>query len=102
VNCLRPFATPEQCKASRVTIEEAADDEGRAIDPEHFGVMVLYTHDDVPDAFAQAIRTRNPDAEIDDLVAHGVLVLKLYFVYRPTWNTTLLHLVSSNTTNDYR
>ncbi len=33
--------------------------------------MVLYTHDEIPDAFAQAIRTRNPDAEIDDLVAHG-------------------------------
>jgi probable F420-dependent oxidoreductase len=68
---LASFATPEQCKASRVTIEDAADAEGREIDPEHFGVMVLYTHDDIPDAFAQLIRARNPDAELDDLVAHG-------------------------------
>ncbi len=68
---LARFSTPEQCKAARVAIDDAADHEGRTIDPEHFGAMVLYTHDDVPDAFAQAIRTRNPDADVDDLVARG-------------------------------
>jgi probable F420-dependent oxidoreductase len=68
---LASFSTPDQCKAGRVTIEDAADAEGREIDPEHFGVMVLYTHDAIPEPFAQAIRTRNPDAEIDDLVARG-------------------------------
>jgi probable F420-dependent oxidoreductase len=68
---LASFATPEQCKAARVTIEDAADAAGRAIDPEHYGVMVLYTHGELPDAFAQAIKTRNPDVEIDDLVARG-------------------------------
>jgi probable F420-dependent oxidoreductase len=68
---LASFSTPDQCKAGRVAIEDAADSEGRAIDPEHYGVMVLYTHDAIPDAFAQAIRTRNPDVEIDELVAQG-------------------------------
>jgi probable F420-dependent oxidoreductase len=68
---LASFATPEQCKAARVTIEEAADAAERAIDPEHFGVMALYTHGALPEAFAEAIRTRNPDVEIDDLVARG-------------------------------
>jgi probable F420-dependent oxidoreductase len=68
---LASFSTPEQCKAARVTIEDTAEAESREIDPEHFGVMVLYTHDAIPEAFAQAIRTRNPDAEIDDLVARG-------------------------------
>ena len=68
---LASFTTPEQCKAARVTVEEAADAAGREIDPEHFGVMALYTHDAIPDAFAQAIKTRNPDVEIDDLVARG-------------------------------
>jgi probable F420-dependent oxidoreductase len=68
---LASFATPEQCKAGRVAIEEAADAAGREIDPEHFGVMALYTHDPIPDAFAQAIKSRNPDVEIDDLVARG-------------------------------
>jgi probable F420-dependent oxidoreductase len=68
---LASFTTPEQCKAGRVAIEDAADAEGREIDPEHFGAMVLYTHDAIPDGFAQAIRTRNPDVDVDDLVARG-------------------------------
>jgi hypothetical protein len=41
------------------------------IDPEHFGVMALYTHGALPDAFVQAIKTRNPEVEVDDLVARG-------------------------------
>jgi probable F420-dependent oxidoreductase len=68
---LASFSTPEQCKEGRTLIEDAADAAGRAIDPEHFGAMVLYTHTAVPDAFAQAIRTRNPDVDVHDLVAHG-------------------------------
>ncbi len=42
---------------------------GREIDPEHYGVMALYTHDKIPEGFAQAIAARNPDVDIDDLVA---------------------------------
>ena len=68
---LASFSTPEQCKAGRVMIEDTADHEARTIDPEHFGAMVLYTHDAVPDAFAGIIRTRNPDANVDDVVARG-------------------------------
>lgn len=67
---LASFTTPEQCKAARVTVEVAADAAGREIDPEHFGVMALYSPSgEVPDAFAQAIKSRNPDVEIADLVA---------------------------------
>ena len=66
---LASFSSPQQCKDARVAIEDAADAEGRAIDPEHFGVMVLYTHDEIPAAFADVIEARNPDAAIDDLVA---------------------------------
>jgi probable F420-dependent oxidoreductase len=68
---LASFTTPEQCKAARVAIEDAADDAGRAIDPEHFGAMVLYTHDEVPDALAEILRARNPDAAVDDVVGRG-------------------------------
>ena len=79
---LASFTTPEQCKAARVTVEEAADAAGRAIDPEHFGVMALYTHDAIPDAFAQAIKTRNPDVALDTEQlspeqAAGVVLAKL-------------------------
>jgi probable F420-dependent oxidoreductase len=68
---LASFTTPEQCKSARVVVEETADAVGREIDPEHFGAMVLYTHAEIPDAFAQAIKSRNADVEIDDLVARG-------------------------------
>jgi probable F420-dependent oxidoreductase len=68
---LASFSTPEQCKAGRVAIEDSADAEGRAIDPEHFGAMVLYTHDDVPAAFVDAVKTRNPDVAIEELVGRG-------------------------------
>jgi probable F420-dependent oxidoreductase len=66
---LASFSSPQQCKDARVAIEDAADAEGRTIDPEHFGVMVLYTHDEIPPAFADVITARNPEAAIDDLVA---------------------------------
>ncbi len=66
---LASFTTPDQCKTGRVTIEESADAAGREIDGEHFGAMVLYARNGVPGAFAQAIAGRNPDVELDDLVA---------------------------------
>ena len=31
--------------------------------------MVLYTHDEIPQAFADVIKARNPEAALDDLVA---------------------------------
>ena len=66
---LASFSSPEQCKEARVVIDDAADAEGRAIDPEHFGVMVLYTHGEIPDLVAQVIANRNPDTDVNDLVA---------------------------------
>jgi probable F420-dependent oxidoreductase len=68
---LASFSTPEQCRAGRVKIEDAADAEGRAIDADHFGAMVLYTHDAIPEGFAGAIQTRNPGVDPDDLVGKG-------------------------------
>jgi probable F420-dependent oxidoreductase len=68
---LASFSTPQQCAAARVVIDEAAAAAGRAIDPEHFGAMVLYTHDELPDAVARLVASRNPDADPGDLVARG-------------------------------
>jgi probable F420-dependent oxidoreductase len=68
---LASFTTPDQCKAARVAVEDAAAAAGRDIDPEHFGVMVVYTHDEIPDSFRQAVGARNPDADPDDLIGHG-------------------------------
>jgi probable F420-dependent oxidoreductase len=68
---LASFTTPEQCKASRAVVEDAAADAGREIDPEHFGAMVLYTHDEVPDVVAGVITSRNPGADVGDIVGQG-------------------------------
>lgn len=68
---LASFTTPEQCAAGRVVIEEAAAAAGRAMDPEHYGAMVFYTHDTIPDALGEVIRNRNPDVAVGDLVAQG-------------------------------
>ena len=66
---LASFSSPQPCKEGRVVIEDAADAEGRSIDPEHFGVMVLYAHGEIPEFVQQVIANRNPDADINDLVA---------------------------------
>jgi probable F420-dependent oxidoreductase len=68
---LASFTTPSQCRAGRVVIEDAAAAAGREIDPEHFGAMVFYTHDEIPDALRAVIASRNPDAAPDELVARG-------------------------------
>ncbi|MDZ4826437.1 MAG: TIGR03854 family LLM class F420-dependent oxidoreductase [Actinomycetota bacterium] len=68
---LASFTTAEQCATAKVAIDEAASAAGREIDPEHFGVMVLYTHEEIPEPFRQLISARNPDADISHVVARG-------------------------------
>jgi probable F420-dependent oxidoreductase len=68
---LASFATPQQCAAARPVIETAAAAANRAIDPEHFGVMVFYTHEELPEQLLQLLASRNPDVDPRDLVARG-------------------------------
>jgi len=68
---LASFATPAQCAAARPVIEDAADAANRAIDPEHFGVMVFYTHEELPEQLVQVLASRNPDVDPNELVARG-------------------------------
>jgi probable F420-dependent oxidoreductase len=65
---LASFATPEVCADSRPVIEEAASEAGRAIDPEHFGAMVFYSHGEVAEPVKQLIAARNPGTDPDELV----------------------------------
>jgi probable F420-dependent oxidoreductase len=69
---LASFATPADCDAGRPVIEAAADAAGRAIDDEHYGAMVFYTRDEIPDALAKAIATRNPGVDPRDLIHSGI------------------------------
>ena len=68
---LASFSSPEDCKAGRETIEQAAAAAGREIDDDHFGAMVFYTHDEIPERLLQLLSSRNPGADPHDLVAHG-------------------------------
>jgi probable F420-dependent oxidoreductase len=68
---LASFSTPTQCAEGRVVIEDAAAAADREIDPEHFGAMVLYSHDELPDAFLKIIESRNPGIDARELVPRG-------------------------------
>jgi probable F420-dependent oxidoreductase len=69
---LASFSTPADCEKGRPVIEAAAEAAGRAIDDEHFGAMVFYTRDEIPDALAAAIASRNPGVDPHDLIQVGV------------------------------
>ena len=69
---LPSFCSPAQAEAGRATIEQLAAQEGRAVDPEHFGALLPYLPDGtdgVPDQLATLYRSRNPDADPADLIA---------------------------------
>jgi probable F420-dependent oxidoreductase len=68
---LASFSSPEDCKAGRDAIEQAAAAASRTIDDDHYGAMVFYTHDDIPERLLQLLASRNPGADPNDLVAHG-------------------------------
>jgi probable F420-dependent oxidoreductase len=68
---LASFSTPAQCAEGRVVIEETAAAEGRTIDPEHYGAMVLYSHDELPEPFLKIIESRNPGIDPRELVPRG-------------------------------
>jgi len=68
---LASFSSPEDCKAGRDAIEQAAAVAGRTIDDDHYGAMVFYTHDEIPERLLQLLASRNPGADPNDLVAHG-------------------------------
>lgn len=60
---LPSFCDAEDVRRGKAAIEAAADEAGRAIDPEHFGALVAYAEGEVPDVLAQFIRKRRPDLD---------------------------------------
>lgn len=66
---LPSFSSPQNVSAGRSEVENAAEAAGRAIDPEHWGALVLYAGGEVPDRLVAAVAKRRPDADLADLVA---------------------------------
>lgn len=76
---LPSFTSPAEAAAGRAVVEAAADAAGRAIDPEHWGALVIYGRGDgLPDRFATLLRTRNPDADPSDIVPTGLPALRAH------------------------
>jgi len=75
---LPSFSTPGEVAAGRVVVEEAAAEAGREIEVEHYGALVIYVRDEIPELLATAIRTRRSDADPADLVPVGLPALRAH------------------------
>jgi probable F420-dependent oxidoreductase len=69
---LPSFTVPADVERGWATITEVAAEHGRAIDPEHIGVLVAYSRDELPDTVAALIASRAPDLDPHDVVPQGM------------------------------
>jgi probable F420-dependent oxidoreductase len=60
---LPSFITPNDAAAGRAVIEQVAAEHDRAIEDDHYGVLVPYTLDTVPDVLLAGLAKRRPDLE---------------------------------------
>ncbi|MFD6072049.1 MULTISPECIES: TIGR03854 family LLM class F420-dependent oxidoreductase [Amycolatopsis] len=65
---LASFLTPEEARAGREAIQEAAAEAGREIEADHFGISLIVAEDGIPDALAASIAARS-DADPSRLIA---------------------------------
>ena len=72
---LPSFCTPAQVAEDRQIVEQAAADAGRAIDAEHFGAMVFYARDAIPEPYASAMAARR-GVDLGDVVVLGLPALR--------------------------
>ena len=72
---LPSFCTPEQVAEGRLVVEKAAADAGRSIDAEHYGAMVFYARDAIPEPYASAMAARR-GVDLGDVVVLGVPALR--------------------------
>lgn len=69
---LPSFSTPGEVAAGRVVVEAAAAQAERAIDVEHFGALVIYVREEIPELLAAAIASRRPGLDPAELVPVGL------------------------------
>jgi probable F420-dependent oxidoreductase len=68
---LGSLLTPAEAAAAVTVIQRAADDAGRVVDPDHFGLSLPVALDGAPDALLASIRRRRPQADPGTLIAAG-------------------------------
>jgi probable F420-dependent oxidoreductase len=73
---LPSFCTVADVRGGWPVITATAAENGREIDPEHLGVLIAYSHTDVPDVVKALIASRRPDLDPADVVPIGMKALK--------------------------
>jgi probable F420-dependent oxidoreductase len=68
---LGSLLTPAEAVDAVAVIKAAADEAGREVDPDHYGISLAVAFGGLPDALAASIRRRRPDADPATLVADG-------------------------------
>lgn len=66
---LGSFLTPDEARVARESIQRAAAEAGRTVEPDHYGLSLAVADGHLPDEIAAAVRSRRPDADPADLVA---------------------------------
>jgi probable F420-dependent oxidoreductase len=69
---LTSAATPAEAGAGRATIRRRAQELGRIVDPEHFGISIPFSVAEPPEEALAALRQRRKDRDLTDIVAVGV------------------------------
>jgi probable F420-dependent oxidoreductase len=68
---LGSLLTPAEAGSAVGTIKAAADEAGREVDPDHFGISLAIAFGGIPDTLAASIRRRRPDMDPTVLIADG-------------------------------
>jgi probable F420-dependent oxidoreductase len=68
---LASFLTPDEAQAGREAIQAAADEAGREVDPEHFGISLAVAAGTIPPELDAAVRQRRPGTDPASLIATG-------------------------------
>jgi probable F420-dependent oxidoreductase len=69
---LPSFTVPAEVEAGWPVINATAAEHGRAIDPEHLGVLVAYARGELPGAVAAAVAQRRPELDPRDVIPAGM------------------------------
>lgn len=65
---LPSFATVDEVRDGIAVVHQVAAEHDRAIDPEHFGVLIPYRDGPLPDLIAQFVQRRRPEADPNEVV----------------------------------
>jgi probable F420-dependent oxidoreductase len=68
---LGSFLTPAEARAGREAIERAAEQAGRHIEPDHFGISLGVADGELSPELVAAVRARRPDVDPGELIAGG-------------------------------